>query len=149
MLLRLFTNWYKSFCEGNSMQMILNSDQKKSRQFGLLMAFLILILTFLIEIASLLVLWLLYGAAGLLLCAAIFFPSSLTSFTKVWIRFGYAIGRVVNPIVLLCVYVLMFVFYGFLIKLFRSDPLFLKKQNMKTYWINESDNKKPNFEKMF
>ena len=131
------------------MQMPLSADQKKSRQFGLLMAFLLLILTFFIEFASLLVLWLLYGVVGLFLCAAIFFPNSLTFFTKVWIRFGYAIGRVVNPIVLLCVYVLMFVFYGFLIKLFRSDPLFLKKQNMKTYWIHEVDNKNPNFEKMF
>ena len=131
------------------MQTLLSADQKKSRQFGLLMAFLLLLLTFLIEIASLLVLWLFYGAAGLLFCAAIFFPNSLISFTKLWIRFGYAIGRVVNPIVLLCVYVLMFVLYGFLIKLFRSDPLFLKKQNMKSYWIHEADNKKPNFEKMF
>ena len=65
----------------------------------------------------------------------------LTPFNKVWFRFGIFLGNFISPIVMGIVFFLVVTPTGLIMKLFRKDPINLKKNNSNTYWIEKKDNK--------
>ena len=65
----------------------------------------------------------------------------LTPFNKLWFKFGILLGSVVSPIVMGLVFFLVVTPISLLLKLFGKDVLMLKKNNLKTYWIQKKDPK--------
>jgi Saxitoxin biosynthesis operon protein SxtJ len=74
-------------------------------------------------------------AIGLVLTALII-PRVLAPARRGWLRIGHALGFVVNPIVLGVVYGAVFIPFGALMRLFRSDPMARRfDPAAKSYWI--------------
>jgi hypothetical protein len=77
---------------------------------------------------------LLVGAVFLVLGLAI--PSVLAPLSRVWMKFGHLLHRIVSPIVLGIMFFLVVTPVGVLMRLLGKDPLRLKSdREAKTYWI--------------
>ena len=61
--------------------------------------------------------------------------SLLTPLNKIWMKFGYFLGKVISPIVMLIIYVLIICSTKLIIKFIGKDLLNLKyNHKKKTYW---------------
>ena len=64
----------------------------------------------------------------------------LTPLSKLWLKFGELLGRIIAPIVM------FFLYFGFItpmaviIRLFGKDLLKIKFSNMSSYWIKRQKN---------
>ncbi len=63
----------------------------------------------------------------------------LTTFNKVWFRFGIFLGNFISPIIMGIVFFLVVTPTGLIMKLFRKDLINLRKNNSSTYWIEKKD----------
>ena len=72
----------------------------------------------------------------------------LTPLNILWFKFGIILGKVVSPIIMGVIFFFVVTPTGFLMKLFGKDILKLKKKNIKSYWINRS-NEKSNMKNQF
>ena len=65
----------------------------------------------------------------------------LTPLNKIWFKFGILLGNFIAPVIMGVIYFLIVTPTGILVRLFKKDLLFLKKNNKKTYWIEKNDPK--------
>lgn len=80
-------------------------------------------------------LWALLLAATFLFFS-FFFTNLLRPLNLLWFKFGVLLGKIVNPIVMLLLYVLTVVPFGLGFKLAGRDPLRLKSnETSPSYWI--------------
>jgi saxitoxin biosynthesis operon SxtJ-like protein len=71
-------------------------------------------------------------ALGVIALAA---PHILSPLKRLWMKFGWLLGRLVSPVVMGALLYLVFTPVGLLQKLFGRDPLQLKwDRDAKTYW---------------
>jgi len=76
------------------------------------------------------------GLALVFLAVALIHPSLLRVFNRLWMKLGYLMGRVVNPIVMAILFFTVFTPVAFLMRLFGKDPLRLKLDPVAgSYWI--------------
>ncbi len=79
--------------------------------------------------------WAIAVSAAFILLAFIA-PSSLRHLNILWFKFGMLLSRIVNPIVMLLIYVLTIVPTGLIMRLLGKDLLDLKlDQSQTSYWI--------------
>lgn len=64
-----------------------------------------------------------FGVGGVLAVWAVVAPSSLKSFYRVWMRFGFLMAAVMNPLVLGLVFVFVMTPVGIVMRLSGKDPL--------------------------
>ena len=64
----------------------------------------------------------------------------LTPLNKIWFKFGILLGNIISPIVMGIVFFLVVTPTGLIMKLFRKDPMNLKKNKSDTYWIKKEKN---------
>ncbi len=63
-------------------------------------------------------------------------PSPLSAPNKVWTAFGDLLHRVVSPVVLAILFFAVIVPYGVVMKVFRKDPLRLRRDSgADSYWV--------------
>ena len=72
----------------------------------------------------------------------------LTPLNKLWFKFGILLGNIISPIIIGIIFFLVVTPTGLLMKIFRKDPLNLKKNNSNTYWIDK-DNSNNNMRNQF
>ena len=65
----------------------------------------------------------------------------LTPLNILWFKFGIFLGKFVSPIIMGLVFFLVVTPTGVIMRLLKKDLLKLKKNNLKTYWINRSETK--------
>ena len=65
----------------------------------------------------------------------------LTPLNILWFKFGIFLGKFVSPIIMGLVFFLVVTPTGIIMRLLKKDLLKLKKNNLKTYWINRSETK--------
>ena len=65
---------------------------------------------------------------------SIFKPSTLQPLNYNWMRLGFFLGKIINPLVMGLIYFLVITPYGILIRLFGRDELFLKTKKYNTLW---------------
>ncbi|WP_135081574.1 SxtJ family membrane protein [Terasakiella sp. SH-1] len=71
-----------------------------------------------------------------LLILGLTYPALLAPLNKAWMKLGFIMFKVVNPVIMFAVYVLTIIPIGLLLRLFGKDPLHLKLEpNAKSYWI--------------
>ncbi len=79
------------------------------------------------------------GAAAVLLLAAVFTPSLLHPFNRVWTALGAALTRAVNPVAMAALFYLVFTPCGLLMRLMGKDPLRLRfDPRAASYWIERT-----------
>ena len=135
------------------MSIILKKDfEKQSKHFGLLLSiFFFILAVYLIFNKSIFLGQFLLILSGTSFLVSIAIPNSLNRITKLWLRFGDILGRVVSPITLGLIFFLLITPVGVLTRLFGRDELLLKKKDKKSYWLarQKTDEKFNSFEKQF
>ncbi len=63
----------------------------------------------------------------------------LTPLNKIWFKFGVFLGEKLSPIIIGIIFFTVVTPTGLLMKIFKKDPLRLKKTKDKTYWIEKKD----------
>ena len=72
----------------------------------------------------------------------------LTPLNKLWMKFGFFLGRIISPLVMGIIFFGVVTPTGFIMKIFKKDILKLKKSYKKSFWILK-DNSKNNMENQF
>jgi hypothetical protein len=62
----------------------------------------------------------------------------LTPFNKIWIKFGFLLGKIVSPIVMGIIFFGVVTPIAILMKILGKDLLNLKFNNNQTYWIKKN-----------
>lgn len=78
------------------------------------------------------------GLAASFATLATLLPIALRPLNKLWFRIGLVLGRVMNPIVLGFIYFVLVTPFSFVARLFGHDPLRLRPQDKKSYWIERA-----------
>ena len=77
-------------------------------------------------------------------------PNFLNLIKKIFLEFAKLLAKILNPIIMFIFYLLIFIPFGFILKIFRYDPLKEKiNNNLKSYWIFSKGFKKKYFKKQF
>jgi hypothetical protein len=78
------------------------------------------------------------SAAAVLLVLSLTVPKTLRPLNLVWFQVGLALHRVVNPLVMLLIFVLVFLPAGLIFRIW-NDPLKSRRASPgSTYWIERS-----------
>jgi hypothetical protein len=73
---------------------------------------------------------------GLIAAVTLLRPSVLTVPTRLWMKFGLLLGKIVSPVVIGILYYGMITPFGIVMRLAGRDPLRLKRDpGAATYWI--------------
>ena len=76
--------------------------------------------------------------------------SLLLPLNKLWMRFGFLLGKIISPIILGLIFFGLITPYGIVMRLFGRDELHLKKTKNKSYWIQRINaSRQTNFKKQF
>ena len=79
------------------------------------------------------------SAAGVLLVLSLMVPKTLRPLNLIWFRVGLALHRVVNPLVMLLMFVVVFLPAGLIFRIW-NDPLKSRRVSPdSTYWIDRSN----------
>ena len=63
----------------------------------------------------------------------------LSPLNKLWFKLGILLGKIVSPLVMGLIFFCVVTPIGLLMKLFKKDPLNLKFNNKKSYWIEKTE----------
>lgn len=122
-----------------------------NRKFGLFFAliFIIFSLFFFIENKTITSLFFLILSI-LFLIISLIRPEFLFPLNKLWMKFGFLLGMVTNPIILAILFFVLFTPISIFMKIFGRDELQLKLKN-KSYWkrINKNVLSKESFKNQF
>lgn len=84
--------------------------------------------------------WAWLAAAGTAAAAALWRPALLVPVTRAWLKLGDLLHGLVNPLVMLLLFVLVVTPTGLLMRLFGKDPLRLRlDRQAASYWIPRDD----------
>ena len=73
---------------------------------------------------------------------ALLFPRYLETLNILWTKFGFLLGKIIAPIIMMIIFFLIVTPIGLIMRLSQKDILKLKKdKNSSTYWINKTDEK--------
>ena len=126
--------------------------EKQSKHFGLLLSVIFFILAvYLIFNKSIFLGQFLLILSGTFFLVSITIPRYLNRITKLWLRFGDILGRVVSPITLGLIFFILIAPIGMLTRLFGRDELLLKRANKRSYWLmrDKYNDKFNSFERQF
>jgi hypothetical protein len=77
-----------------------------------------------------------FAVSGVFLIAALLVPAVLHPLNLLWTKLGHLISKVTNPIITAIMFYLLFTPVAFLLRVFGSDLLRLKRNAQEsTYWI--------------
>ena len=65
----------------------------------------------------------------------------LTPLNKLWFKFGIFLGKVISPLIMGIIFFLVVTPIGLTMRLLGKDLLNLKYSDIKSYWIEKSDQK--------
>ena len=85
------------------------------------------------------------------LILSIFKPTLLLPLNRLWMRFGFLLSLIVNPIVLGLIFFVLITPIGIISRLFGRDELKLKLKENNSYWVvtNSNNNIKKSFKQQF
>jgi hypothetical protein len=75
--------------------------------------------------------------AGVLAALSFAAPALLRPLNVVWFKFGLLLHKIVNPVVMLALFAVVFVPAGLLMRLWH-DPLRRRRANVASYWIDRT-----------
>ena len=88
--------------------------------------------------------------ALLFLIITLFKADLLLPLNKLWMRFGFLLGKIISPIVLGIIFFGLITPYSIVIRVFGRDELRLRKVKNKSHWIHRSqDSPQTDFKRQF
>jgi hypothetical protein len=123
-----------------------------NRKFGFFFTTIFIIIGFyLFYNNQLLESYFLFSFALVLFSVSIIRENLLLPLNILWMKIGFFLGKVINPIILGIIYFLIFTPTSLIMKLFKRDELKLKLKETKSYWKIRNMNKSQSikFEKQF
>ena len=115
-----------------------------NKNFGLTMGIAFMIIFFLTKIKLFLFLGLIFFILGL------FNSKYLTYFNVYWMKLGYLLSKLLNPIILGFLFILLFVPIGLLLRLFKKDLLNVKlNDKLNSNWLNKERETQHNMKDQF
>jgi len=70
---------------------------------------------------------------------ALFFDWVLLPLNKLWMKFGFLLGKIVSPLIMGVIFFILFVPIGLIMRLFGRDELRLKMNSSDTHWKSRED----------
>lgn len=125
-------------------------NKTTNKTFGLFFSFIILIIILFIYLNNNTINYYLSSLFLFLLIISLFYPTLLSLPNFLWFKFGLLINKILSPIILVLLYLIFFVPFGIIFKLFKIDIL-SQKINIKknSYWVDRQDAHKGDFKKQY
>lgn len=122
-----------------------------NRKFGLFFSIVFFVVSIYFFINNkILVVYLLNILSVLLLIITFVKAEILLPFNKLWMKFGFILGKVVSPIVLGIIFFTIFMPIGILFRLIGRDHLSLKLKKKFSYWVkHETSTRSEPFKNQF
>ena len=110
-----------------------------NRRFGFFFTIIISLLAiyFLYE-DNILLSYIAFVISFLFLLVSIFRANLLMPLNKAWMRLGFLLGVIINPIVLGLIFFLLFTPIALIMRLFGRDELRLRVKNRSSHWKNRN-----------
>lgn len=90
------------------------------------------------------------GIAGALLVVAFAMPRLLAPANGLWIKFGFLLGRIMNPLIMGVLFFIVLTPVAVAMRLSGKDILNLKQNDgEKTYWVTRNDEEPPSMSNQF
>ncbi len=84
--------------------------------------------------------WVALGTAAVLLIVSLAVPIALRPLNWVWFRIGLLLHRVMNPLIMLAMFVLVFVPGGLLMRIWHDPMRSRRAASGSSYWIDRQKN---------
>ncbi len=128
-----------------------NLKLPSNRKFGIFFTFVLALLSVYFYVTTNMILTYIFLLTSLtLLGISIIKADVLFPLNKLWMKFGFLLGKIINPIVLGMIFFVLITPFGFIMRLFGRDELRLRIKNNNTYWKNRSQNlQQTNFRQQF
>jgi len=84
-----------------------------------------------------------------LLLSILFKDKLLTGLMRKWMQFGIILSKIMNPIIMLAIYIIAVVPIGIAMKIFMVDILKLKRSKKDSYWVDRESIKPNNMKDQF
>jgi hypothetical protein len=72
-------------------------------------------------------------------------PDLLRPLNKLWMRFGFLLGKIVSPLILGIIFFALFTPIAVIMRLFRRDELRLRFKHKNSHWINREESTQSTF----
>jgi len=116
---------------------ISNKDLPKDSRFGLFFSFIFFICGIYLQYINIIYIsYLLFIFSVILLIISFVRPKALNPLNKLWMQFGYLIGKIISPIILGIIFFGLLTPMSIIMRLFGRDELnlrFIENQNQ-SYW---------------
>lgn len=76
-----------------------------------------------------------------LLALAVLSPQSLTGANRIWLKLGLLLHRVVNPLIMILMFVVAFLPIGMILRASGKDLLRLKRDAGRSYWLPRANDR--------
>jgi hypothetical protein len=120
------------------MRTLNNITRKDNITFGIIFSILFLIVgLYPLKSTGDLNIWSLFLCL-LFLIITIISPNLFTILNKLWIKFGFLLGKIISPIVMGLVFFFVVTPIGILVRIFKKDLMGLKR-GASSYWVNRKD----------
>jgi hypothetical protein len=125
-------------------------NKTTNKRFGLFFSFLILCVILFIYLKNNTINYYLSSLLFFLLLISLFYPKLLSIPNFLWFKFGLLINKILSPIVLILLYLIFFVPFGIIFKLFKID-LLSQRINIKkhSYWVDRQNKYKTDFKNQY
>ncbi len=111
---------------------------KTNRAFGLMFALIFLAFFFFLNNSILKFLFLSISLFSFII--SFFFVNLLSKPKQYWIKFGYFLGKIISPIIIILIYFVVVFPTNIVLKIFRKDILDAKiDYKQKSYWVKKSN----------
>jgi hypothetical protein len=112
-----------------------------NKDFGILFTSIFFFITiyFLIQEKPLLF-YIFTSLFSIFLIVTIFRPSLLKPLNKLWMMFGYLMGRIMNPLIMGVIFFLMITPIAIVTRFFKRDELVIKKKDRRSMWNTRLEN---------
>lgn len=120
----------------------MNIKLPDNRKFGFLFSSIFLLVSIFFQFKQNTYLFLIFLFLSLIiLLISLIKPSLLIIFNKAWMKFGFFLGKIINPLVMGFIYFIILTPLATTLRLFGRDELKIKTKKVDTYWCNNNQNK--------
>ena len=130
---------------------MINLKLPTNRNFGIFFSIIFfLTASYLIYIEFYIASYILFFISIIFFIISLIFPKILLPINKLWMYFGYYLGKIVSPIILGIIFFGLFTPYAIFMKIIKRDELKIKKNKRISYWMKRpSDSSQINFKRQF
>ncbi len=110
-----------------------------NKRFGFFFSFVFLMLSLYYFIYFNYLFFLFFGLFFVFILLSFFKPNSLYNINRIWMTFGFLLGKIISPIIMGFIFFLIFTPISLIMKIIGRDELNIKFNQTSTYWKKSSN----------